>query len=91
MTQILTKHDEIRQWAIARTGNPALGDAPSNVAPPILRIVFGQEALNAADCQAWTFVDRQIDPVLRAVRAGTPDATQEEQAINALLTTLSAA
>jgi hypothetical protein len=51
MTQILTQHDEIRQWAIARTGNPALGDAPSTGARPILRIVFGQEALNAGENQ----------------------------------------
>ena len=42
---------------------------------------------NAADCQAWTFVDQQIDPVLRSVRAArrTPP---EEQAINELLATL---
>ena len=51
MTQILTQHDEIRQWAIARTGNPALGDAPSTGVRPILRIVFGQEALNAGENQ----------------------------------------
>ncbi|WP_421761964.1 hypothetical protein [Devosia sp.] len=51
MTQILTQHDEIRQWAIARTGNPALGDAPATGARPILRIVFGQEALNAGENQ----------------------------------------
>ena len=50
-----------------------------------------QDALNAADCQAWTFVDQQIDPVLRAVRAGTPDPTKEQQVIDALLATLQGA
>jgi uncharacterized membrane-anchored protein len=49
-----------------------------------------QDALNSADCQAWTFVDKQIDPVLSSVRAGTPDPTTEEQAMNLLLATLSA-
>ena len=48
-----------------------------------------QDALNAADCQAWTFVDQQIDPVLSAVRAGSPDPAREEQAIDELLATLS--
>jgi uncharacterized membrane-anchored protein len=51
----------------------------------------GQEALDAADCQAWTFVDQQIDPVLRSVRVGKPDPSQEEQAIDALLATLQGA
>lgn len=55
MTQILTKHDEIRQWAIARAGNPALGDTPASVAAPILQIVFGEYALNAGENQ---YVDR---------------------------------
>ena len=48
----------------------------------------GQEALNAADCQAWAFVDQQIDPVLSAVRAGSPDPTEEEQVLDDLLATL---
>ncbi len=50
-----------------------------------------QEALDAADCQAWTFVAQQIDPVLSAVRAGNPDAAKEEQAINQLLATIQGA
>ena len=50
-----------------------------------------QDALNAADCQAWTFVDQQIDPVLRSVRAGNPDATKEQQVINDLVATLTGA
>ena len=40
------------------------------------------------DCQAWTYVDRQIDPVLSALRASDPDQAQEQQALNALLSTL---
>lgn len=52
MPHILTKHDEIRQWAIARAGNPAIEDRPSGVGgPPMLRIVFGQQALNAGENQ----------------------------------------
>lgn len=50
-----------------------------------------QDALNAADCQAWTFVDRQIDPVLAAVRSANPDQATEEQVIGELLSTLSGA
>jgi uncharacterized membrane-anchored protein len=48
----------------------------------------GQETLNAADCQAWSFVDQQIDPVLSAVRAESPDPTLEAQVIDELLATL---
>ncbi len=47
-----------------------------------------QQALNSADCQAWSFVDHQIDPVLRAVRASQPDPRQEVPALNELLATL---
>ena len=52
MPQILTKHDEIRQWAIARAGNPAIEDRAGGIGgPPILRIVFDQYALNAGENQ----------------------------------------
>ncbi|MBG6226530.1 putative membrane-anchored protein [Arthrobacter sp. CAN_A2] len=47
-----------------------------------------QDALFAADCQAWTFIDGQIDPVLSSVRAGTPDPAAEQEALQTLLTTL---
>ncbi|KQW43967.1 hypothetical protein ASC77_21475 [Nocardioides sp. Root1257] len=47
-----------------------------------------QDSLQGKDCQAWTYVDQQIDPVLSAVRAANPDPTQEEQSINDLLATL---
>lgn len=52
MTQVLTKHDEIRQWAVARSGNPAMEDRPTGIGgDPILRIVFDQYALNAGENQ----------------------------------------
>lgn len=52
MPQILTKHDEIRQWAIARAGNPAMEDRAGGIGgPPVLRIVFDQYALNAGENQ----------------------------------------
>ncbi|MGY2703854.1 COG4705 family protein [Nocardioides sp. HB32] len=47
-----------------------------------------QDSLQPKDCQAWTYVDKQIDPVLSAVRAANPDKAEEQQALNALLTTL---
>lgn len=47
-----------------------------------------QATLQPADCQAWTYVDEQIDPVLSAVRASTPQPSQEETAMQKLLNTL---
>jgi hypothetical protein len=47
-----------------------------------------EESLQSQGCQAWTYVDQQIDPVVSAVRASNPDKSSEEQAIQALLTTL---
>lgn len=46
------------------------------------------DALTAADCQAWTYVDQQIDPVLAAVRAGSPDRATEDAALAHLTATL---
>lgn len=46
------------------------------------------DALTAADCQAWTFIDKQIDPVLSSVRSSTPNPTAEKKALDELLTTL---
>lgn len=52
MPLVLTKHDEIRQWAIARAGNPAVEDRAGGIGgPPVLRIVFDQYALNAGENQ----------------------------------------
>jgi len=47
-----------------------------------------QDSLQPMDCQTWTYVDQQIDPVLSAVRASNPDKASEEQSLNALLATL---
>lgn len=40
-----------------------------------------QPALSAANCRTWTYVDQQIDPVLTAVRAGSPDLAAETTSI----------
>jgi len=48
MTQVLTDHEDIRLWAAARSGNPAMDDNPG---APVLRIVFDQMALNAGENQ----------------------------------------
>ena len=47
-----------------------------------------QATLQPQDCQAWTFVDQQIDPVLSAVRDPNPDQANQEEALNSLLATL---
>ncbi|ROS30101.1 putative membrane-anchored protein [Rathayibacter sp. PhB127] len=47
-----------------------------------------EPALSGANCQTWTYVDQQIDPVLSSVRAGTPDPAAEKTSIQELLTTL---
>lgn len=48
MAKILTSRDEIRQWAIARGGNPMLLDTPDvHEDRVLLQITFGQHALNA--------------------------------------------
>ncbi len=47
-----------------------------------------QSTLQPKDCQAWTFVDQQIDPVLSAVRDSHPDQATEKKALGTLLATL---
>src|SRR3954471_14122106 len=48
MTRLLTDHDEIRQWAEARTGSPMTMDVPDGTqSRTLLQITFGQHALNA--------------------------------------------
>ncbi|MBD8205869.1 MULTISPECIES: COG4705 family protein [unclassified Microbacterium] len=49
-----------------------------------------QDALNAADCGTWTYIDQKIDPVLSSVRSSTPDPATEQRALQTLLTTLGA-
>jgi hypothetical protein len=51
MTQVLVKHDEIRQWAIARSGNPAMEDRVGGDGPLVLRILFDQQGLNSGESQ----------------------------------------
>lgn len=47
-----------------------------------------QSKLNTADCGAWAYIDKQIDPVLKSARATTPDPATEQQTISSLLVTL---
>jgi hypothetical protein len=48
MARVLTSHEEIRQWALARGGNPMLLDMPDvHEDRVLLQITFGQHALNA--------------------------------------------
>ena len=47
-----------------------------------------QSTIQPASCQAWAFVDGQVDDVLSAVRTSSPDRTTEDRAMTSLLTTL---
>jgi uncharacterized membrane-anchored protein len=47
-----------------------------------------QATLQPKDCQAWTFVDQQIDPVLSAVRDPSQGQAAQQEALDSLLTTL---
>lgn len=47
-----------------------------------------QPTLFGADCNAWTFIDQKMDPVLKSVRAKTPSPAAETKAIKELLATL---
>ncbi|MFD9126856.1 hypothetical protein [Kitasatospora sp. NPDC059571] len=49
-----------------------------------------QDALQPKNEQAWTFLDGEIDHVLKALRAPNPDKATETDALNALLTSLTA-
>lgn len=47
MAKILTEREDIRQWAIARAGNPMLMDTPEGTGSrTLLQLTFGQTALN---------------------------------------------
>ncbi|MBZ5735051.1 hypothetical protein K8Z61_11130 [Nocardioides sp. TRM66260-LWL] len=46
------------------------------------------DALTATDCQAWTYVDQRIDPVLSSVRAHRPEQATEDAALTRLARTL---
>lgn len=47
-----------------------------------------QPTLQPKNCQAWTYLDHQIDPVLSSIRAATPVQTTEVRALTVLLSTL---
>lgn len=54
--RLLVTAEEIRQWAEARSGLPAIEDRPPNIpGPPVLCIVFDQRLLNTGESQ---YVDR---------------------------------
>ena len=51
MSQTLTDHDAIREWAVARAGNPAVQDVPTGTGETdqALRLVFGQRGAREND------------------------------------------
>lgn len=52
MSKILTKAEDIRQWAEARGGYPLLMEVPSGTrSRTVLQIAFGQDALNTGESQ----------------------------------------
>lgn len=52
MSRILTKPQDIRQWAEARGGYPMLMEVPSgSKTRTVLQITFGQDALNTGESQ----------------------------------------
>lgn len=52
MSRILTKPEDIRQWAEARGGYPMLMEVPSGSrSRTVLQITFGQDALNTGESQ----------------------------------------
>lgn len=51
MAEILTERDEIRAWATARAGQPAIADFSGVGGEVVLRLVFGQQPLNATGDQ----------------------------------------
>lgn len=49
-TRLLTDHEDIRIWAAARMGSPAIFDiSPQGGTQPMLRIVFDQQAYQDQD------------------------------------------
>jgi hypothetical protein len=52
MSRILTKAEDIRQWAEARGGYPMLMEVQSGTrSRTVLQIAFGQDALNTGESQ----------------------------------------
>ena len=51
-SRTITDHDEIRQWATARQGRPAMNTIPTGGTGPdreVLHLVFGQHTLMESD------------------------------------------
>jgi len=50
-TRTLTDHDEIRDWAAARAGQPALSESMPGMSEsqPLLHFIFGQHAYQDVD------------------------------------------
>lgn len=51
MPDILTDRDAIRAWAAARAGQPAIADFTGVGGETVLRLVFGQQPINAGGDQ----------------------------------------
>lgn len=51
MADILTDREDIRAWAAARAGQPAIADFTGAGGEMVLQLVFGQRHLNAGDDQ----------------------------------------
>lgn len=50
MTRLLTKHQDIRRWAEARSGSPALSEVPHGThSHTVLRLVFDQRLMNSGE------------------------------------------
>jgi uncharacterized membrane-anchored protein len=47
-----------------------------------------QSRLKRLDLTAWTFLDSEVDDALTAVRAASPDSATEQQALGALITSV---
>jgi len=51
-TRVLTDHEEIRDWAAARAGQPVLRTLGSSQDKPVLAFAFGQQAYQDTD-RGW--------------------------------------
>lgn len=52
MSRIMTSHDDIREWAAARSGNPVSAEVPDGSSTrTILQITFDQHLLNTGESQ----------------------------------------
>jgi uncharacterized membrane-anchored protein len=84
----VAKYETITKDTLALVGSGDQAGAKSRITELETAWDDDQATLEPEDCQAWTFVDQQIDPALSAVRATSPDPAEEEKTLQALLTTL---